>query len=168
MALTRPSGYPIVSDSSAIVDEEVAQIDGRGRLYLAPGWTQRIPWWVNSSAGDFSVLMVFVEPGLVSMRDLTTDGPRIAARYSELVDLSNEDAMEALRLIQDRYRRLPIDKERRAHIGDAGLAHLGLSIERGEKSTVYVAIFPSRLDILSPTYRNMKMASGSPWLDDLP
>jgi hypothetical protein len=168
MALTRPSGIPVVSDPSAIVNEEVAQIDGRGRLYLAPRWTQRIPWWVTASDEDFSVLMVFVEPGLISMRDLTTNGPRIAARYLELAEATDEKAMEALRLIQDRYRRLPIDKEHRAHIGDAGLAHLGLPIERGIKSTVYVALFPNRLDVLSPTYRNMKMVSGSPWLDDLP
>lgn len=112
--------------------------------------------------------MVFVEPGLISLRDWTNDGERVATRFTELAASGDEDAWEALRLIQDRYQKLPIDKERRAHLGDLALAHLGLSIEREKKSTVYIAVYPDCIDILSVSYRNSKLVSGSRWLDGLP
>jgi hypothetical protein len=117
---------------------------------------------------DFAVLMVLVEPGLLSIRDLRTEGPRIASRYAELVEAGDDAAVEAIRLMQDRYKRLPIDNRHRVHVGDAALAHLGFSLGRGNKSTVYVAVFRDRLNIFSPEYRNRKLMIGSPHLDDLP
>jgi hypothetical protein len=45
---------------------------------------------------------------------------------------------------------------------------LGLPITRGIKSTVYVAIYPDRIDILSLVYRNQKLVAGHVLLDDLP
>jgi len=167
MALTRPSGYPLIDDESAPVKEEVAVIDERGRLYMQRRWTQRIAWWPTDSTELFSVLMVFVEPGLLSLRDWAADSARIAERYAELAKVAEEDALEAMRLIQDRYRRLPVDKGRRAHMGDAGRAHLGFPLDRG-KNTVYVAVFSERIDVFSADYRDSKLAIGSSWIEDLP
>jgi hypothetical protein len=166
MAITRPSGSPVVTDP--IVAQEVAEIDGRGRLHLLPRWTKRIKWWATTPKDDFSVLMVLVEPGLISLRDWASDGTRVIARYEELAAQPSADVLEALRLLQDRYIRLSIDKEQRAHLGDAAFAHLGLPITRGAASTVYVAVFSNRLDILSAGYRNSKLITGSSLLDDLP
>jgi hypothetical protein len=112
--------------------------------------------------------MVLKEPGLIAIRDWTNDGQRIAARYAELAASDDEESLAALRLIQDRYQKLPIDKEHRAHLGDPALTHLGLPIERGGKSTVYVVVYPDQLNILSISYQNEKLISGSRWLDDLP
>jgi hypothetical protein len=168
MAETRPSGYPVFGDPSASVAEEVTEIDGRGRIRFLPRWTNRIPWWKSTSSEGFDVLMVFVEPGLISFRDWISDGEQVAARFAQIAAEDDDDALEALRLIQDRYQKLPIDKERRAHLGDPALAHLGLPIQRGSRSTVYVAVYPSRLDIFSVAYRNEKLVIGSPLLDDLP
>ena len=166
MAFTRPSGSSVVADS--IVTQEVAEIDGRGRLHLLPRWTKRIKWWATSPKDDFCVLMVLVEPGVISLRDWASDGTRVIARYEELAAQPSADVLEALRLLQDRYIRLSIDKEQRPHLGDAALAHLGLPITRGASSTVYVAVFSNRLDILSARYRNSKLIVGSSLLDDLP
>jgi hypothetical protein len=131
-------------------------------------WTQRIAWWPTNPTEPFSVLMVFVEPGLLSLRDWATNNARIAERYAELAKLGEEDALEAMRLIQDRYRRLSVDKERRAHMGDAGLAHLGFPLDRGKKFTVYVALFEDRIDVLSANYRDSKLVTASSWIEDLP
>ena len=167
MALTRPSGYPMVEDESAPVREEVAVIDGRGRLYMQRRWTQRISWWPSNPTELFSVLMIFAEPGLLSLRDWVANSAGIAERYAELAELDEEDAREAMRLIQDRYRRLPVDKGRRAHIGDAGLAHLGFPLDRA-KNTVYVALFADRIDVFSANYRDSKLVESSSWIEDLP
>jgi hypothetical protein len=150
------------------VKQEVAEIDERGRLYMQRRWTQRIDWWPVNPSEPFSVLMVFLESGLLSLRDWATNYARIAERYAELAKLDETDALEAMRLIQDRYRRLSVDRERRAHMGDAGLAHLGFPLDRSQKFTVYVAIFESRIDVLSADYRDSKLLAASSWLDDLP
>lgn len=168
MAQTRPSGYPVFGDLSTSVSEEVTEIDARGRVRFLPRWTNWIPWWRDTTNEGFELLMVFVEPGLISFRDWITDGERIAARLGQIAASDDEDALEAMRLIQDRYQKLPIDKERRAHLGDPALAHLGLPVERGAKSTVYVAVYPSRIDVFSVAYRNQKLIVGSSLLDDLP
>jgi hypothetical protein len=51
------SGYPVIDDESAPVREEVAAIDGRGRLYMQRRWTQRIAWWPTNPSEPFSVLI---------------------------------------------------------------------------------------------------------------
>jgi hypothetical protein len=91
MAITRPSGFPLVTDS--IVAQEVAEIDGRGRLHLLPRWTKRIKWWATSPKDDFGVLMVLVEPGLISLRDWASEGTRVIARYEELAAQPSADAL---------------------------------------------------------------------------
>lgn len=168
MAQTRPSGYPILADPSVPVLQEPAQLDGRGRLNLLPRWTSRISWWNALRSDDLTVLMVLVEPGLLSLQDLRATEPRITARYEELRAIGDKEALDAIRLMQDRYKRLTIDAEHRIHVGDAALAHLDLSLDRGTKATVYVAVFADRLDIFSADYRNQKLLIGSSHLDDLP
>jgi hypothetical protein len=168
MADTRPSGTPIFDDVVPVVTQEPTEIDGRGRLHLLPRWLARVNWAPSNSTADFEALVVLAEPGLISMRDWETAIPAIAARYAALKETENEDAVEAMRLIHDRYVRLSVDRGRRPHLGDAILAHLGLSIRRGEKSTVYVAVYSWKLEVLSANYRNSRLLSGSPLLDDLP
>jgi hypothetical protein len=166
MAITRPSGFPIVDDP--VVVQEVAEIDGRGRLRLVPRWTDRIAWWDTELTESFGVLMVFVEPGLLSLRDWGTEGVQVVGRYSDLRGLQDSEALETLRLIVDRYHHLPIGSDRRPYLGEPALAHLGLPITRGIKSVVYVAAFPDRIDVFSPTYRETKLNLGASALDDLP
>jgi len=112
--------------------------------------------------------MVLVEPGRLSLRQWATSGPQIVARYEQLSSSSDDDDLEVLRLIQDRYRRLPIPKDRRPYLGDEALQHLGLPTTRGVKSPVYVAVYPDRIDVLGSTYREERLVSGDPSLDDLP
>src|ERR1700730_4366286 len=103
MAQTRPSGYPVFGVASPSVAEEVTEIDGRGRIRFLPRWTNRIPWWKGTSGEGLDVLMVLVEPGLISFHDWVSDGERVAARFAQIAETEDEDALEVLRLIQDRY-----------------------------------------------------------------
>jgi len=168
MSETRPSGLSVVESDAAVVVQEVAELDERGRLHLLPRWVSRVDWLNSAGKNDIDALMVLIEPGLIAFHDWKVDGPRIAKRYKDIATSSDADAFEALRLIEDRYCRVKITKDRRPHLGDAALAHLGLPIKRSEKSLVYVVIYPNRIEILSPAFRNAKLISGTHQLDDLP
>jgi hypothetical protein len=166
MAETKPSGVPIVEAPAAIVWQEVAHIDRKGCLNLLRRWTNRLAWFPSPPPADFEALMIFIAAGRISIRDLRLHGPGIQARYEELAAEGDDEALEVLRRIQDRYGRLRIPKSRRPSLGDPALAHLG--IERGQRSTIYVAIFPNSIDLLSPAYRNEKLISFEPQIEDLP
>ena len=168
MAERRPSGLPVVTGVSAPVEQEVAEIDGRGRLHLLPRWAKRVEWLPLPAADDVMALMVFLEPRRLSLLRWDVDGPRILARYEEIAKNPDDADLEVLRLIQDRYNRLLIRRDRRPYLGDTALQHLGLPISRGSKSIVHVAIFPNRIDVLAPAYRDTKLVAGDPRLDDLP
>jgi hypothetical protein len=166
MAITRPSGLTIGSPDSPVI-QEVVEIDGRGRFHVQPRWIARLAWWPTGDE-EAKVLMVFEEPGLIALRDWKTEGLLVANRFEELRPHTDEETLEELRLLTDKYRPLPFDRRWRAHLGDAALAHLGFSIARGANHNLYVAVFPQRLMLLSPAYRNAKLLEGSPTIDDLP
>jgi hypothetical protein len=165
--MPRPSGLPLIEDSENVL-VEVSHIDGRGRFSLLPRWRKRIRWLASAGDADVEALMIFVEPGRISIRDSKIDGPRIRERYAEIANSSAHDRLELLRLIQDRYRCLIVPPKERPSLGDGALAHLGLRVERGEKSIVYVSVLPETIELLSPSYRDSKLTAGDPRIDDLP
>ena len=166
--MVRPSGLPIIDDASAAVTVSVAHIEMRGRLNILPRWRKRVQWLLDAEGNDVLALMVFAEPGLISMRAWAPDGPRIQERFAEVASSRDAEAPQALRLIQDRYQRLLIPTNDRPSLGDAALAHLGLQVERGKKSLIYVCVSPDRIELMSPAYRETKLVEGHPLIEDLP
>jgi hypothetical protein len=166
--MPRPSGLPVVEDASAAVTVSVAHVEMRGRLNILPRWRKRVVWLMSTDKSEVLALMVFVEPGLISIRAWEPDGPRIQQRFAELSASSDAEAPEALRLIQDRYQRLVIPAKDRPSLGDAALAHLGLRVERGRKSVIYVCVSPDKIELMSPAYRESKLTEGHPLIEDLP
>lgn len=164
--MPRPSGLSIINDGESSVIVAVATVEKRGRLNILPRWRQRIPWLAGSDAVE--ALMTFNEPGLITISDMKKDGPRIQERFKELSKLEDADALQALRLIQDRFQRLMIAAKDRPSLGDAALAHLGLSTERDRKVIIYVCVYSDRIELLSQEYRNSKLLEGHPLIDDLP
>lgn len=168
MAETKPSGLPIVASKSAPVLQEIAEIDGRGRLHLLRRWANHTDWLPSLIDDELQVLMVFVEPGRLSMRSWEPEGPKIVTRFEEIAKTPDEDGLEALRLIQDRYGRVLVPKDRRPYLGDLALQHLMIPTGRGQKSNVYVAVFPKCIDVFGPAYRTEKLILGHPQLEGLP
>jgi hypothetical protein len=166
MAETKPSGLPIVDGAAAMVTQEVAHIDQKGCLNLLLRWTGRLAWFPSPLTEEFEALIIFLEPGRLSVRNLRDHGPVIQERYSQLISEADSETLELLRLIQDRYGRLRIPISRRPSLGDPALSHLG--IERGQKSVIYVAVFPNSIELLSPSYRNAKLIEFQERLGDLP
>lgn len=168
MSNTRPSGLSVIPASSVIVSQEIIEIDERGRFNLLQRWTEQINWINSIPEAGIQTLMVFSEPGRISILDWETNGQKIIDRYQELAGSQDENSLELLRLIQDRYQKLIIRRDRRPYLGDAALHHLGLPISRIEKSTLYIAIYPDKLDLIGSAYRNQMLLSGHVELDNLP
>src|ERR1700693_5424443 len=163
--MPRPSGLSIIDDPAVAVIVAVAHIEMRGRLNILPRWRERIPWLKAAGDSDVQALMIFAEPGLISLIDWKTEGPRIQQRFSELSASADAAAHQALRLIQSRYQRLIIPARDRPSLGDGALAHLGLRVERGQKSVVYVCAYFDRIELMSPAYRDSKLIEGHPLIE---
>lgn len=158
MAETAPSGRPIVPLADASVFQEVAQIDAYRRLNFLPRWTSRYDWLKDLKTKPVEVLLVMREPGVVRLLPWSPEGERVQRLYEEIAAREEaDDQLESLRLIQDGYGRLLIDAEHRPYLGDAALAHLGLPLERGTRSSVYVVLYPRCILIMSQSVRNAKI-----------
>jgi hypothetical protein len=169
MPETRPSGHPLIPADTARVFQEVAEVDSYRRLNLLPRWTSRFDWLKDIKKKEVDVLVVLSEPGCLKLTSWEPDGPRLLQLHERLSeDDASDENFEALRLIQDRFGRLTIDKEHRPYLGDAALAHLGLPLQRGVRSIVYVALYPQYIAIMSQEYRNKKLILGTPLLDEFP
>ena len=88
--MPRPSGIAIVEHGSVAI--AVAHVEMRGRLNILPRWRNRVAW-LSAAEEDVEALMVFVEPGLVSIREWEVDGPRIQQRFTELAVSTDPDAL---------------------------------------------------------------------------
>lgn len=166
--MARPSGIPLVDDDQSIVTVSVAHIEARGRLNILPRWRNKVIWLSSSGDQNIEALMIFSQPGLISLRDWKTSSPAVIQRLKELSDSPDDEALEALRLIQDRYQKLLIPAKDRPSLSDAALAHLGIDVPRGPKFLIYVCTFADRIDLMSPQYRNAKLIEGHQLIDDLP
>lgn len=167
MAETRPSGTPLIPDSDTPVIQEVAEVNRRGQIHILRRWAVRVGWLPVPAVSSDEALMVFLEPGRLSIQSWEPWAPKIIERFQEL-EASGEFGFESLRLIQDRYARLIIPKERRPYLGDSALQHLGLPTARKEKSNVYVVVGKSQIELLSLSYRDSQNVRGHPELNDLP
>jgi hypothetical protein len=165
--MPRPSGHAIIDEATALVFVTVAEIEKRGRLNILPRWRAHMGW-LAAATTDVEALMVFSEPGLLSIRSWHPDGPRIQKRFAQLAASSDPDAEGALRLIQDRYQRLKISPKERTSLGNPALAHLGFSIDRRASALVYVSVFKDRIELMSPQCRDTKLNDGHILVDDLP
>jgi hypothetical protein len=167
MAFTRPSGILIVDSEQAPVFQEVTQVDPRGRINLLPRWIKRLGW-LSVEPVETQALMVFEQPGRISLRNWETDGKNVAQRYLELMSHDDDASREALRLIQDRYQKLIIPAKKRCSLGQPALVHLGLRVTPQDEQPIYVAVFPTKIDLLSPNCRERLLLARHPFLDDLP
>ena len=167
MAETRPSGFPLVSDDRAPILQELARLDGRGRIHVLPRWSSRLTWLPAPAVTEVIALLEMPEPGILSLKPWEPNGTSVMAKWAVLHGSEDETPLEVFRLMQDRYQRLAIPVDRRPYLGDLALQHLGLPTERGATSNVYVAVGGDRIDVFSPSYRNTKLLEGHILLDDL-
>jgi hypothetical protein len=165
MADTKPSGKAVVEGDKAIVVQEVAHVDKKGVLNLLPRWTSRLTW-LSDPQDSVDALLVFLQPGRISIRDPKSAVQHIRDRYAELSSSPSSDDLELLRLIQDRYGLLHVPKSKRVSLGDPALLHLGIS--RGLRAPLYVAIYPDSIELISVENRAKDLLDFHSELSDLP
>jgi hypothetical protein len=164
----RVSELPLDPSGSGPVSQGVAAVDERGRIRLPAGVASSVTWLAKP--GDAATaLMVLEVPGRISLRSWEQFGEGLLARRRELIREAEEGdaaAEEDLLLLEDRYHRVPLPKERRLTLKAEGLLHLG--ILEGARSTVYIARVFDRIVITSREYRDNRIRTGSVALSDLP
>jgi len=167
--MSRPSGVSgILDGEDEPIIEEPAHFEERGRFNFFPRWRKQVDWLVPSITRSVEALIVFEEPGLLSIREWAKDGPAIQQRFKDLAASQDEGRLRAMRWIQTRYRRLKLPPRERPCLGDAALVHLGFPTEKTDKLAVYVWLLPDRLEIASPEYRGRLLSHRNSLTEDLP
>ena len=159
MVAGRPPGLELDPDSKAEVRHHTTEIGSRGRIYLPPWLIAELDWLTPASR----VLAVFDEPGLIRLLPWSPLGESVVASQKEL---EAQGDLEAIALLQDRYKAVHMPSDSRPVIGDSALLHLGLTELR--RPHVYLTRVGSSFRIMSPRYRNSELARARSGFTSLP
>jgi hypothetical protein len=153
MPAGRPQGSDLDPEILLPVAQEVVTIDARGRVRI-PAWVVTGVGWLDSySDGKRYALGIFDEPGRIELRSWDENAASVVAQRRELGKAKN---YRAVRLLEDRYRKVEIPKDLRPSLGDSSVAHLGLPPDR--ESHVYIFRTEDIVEIVAPTYRDKVLA----------
>lgn len=161
-------GKPLDPNNIGPIRMDMAEIDSRGRIIIPRHIGENIEWFVSGDS-QVEALIVLNEPGMLTFYNWDAEGQKILDKRLDLIKEVDADpnALEALRLLEDRYKRISIPKDLRPTLGLMIIQHLGLS--RGTGNVVYVtSIHQGRLIVMSPEFRNKKLLRSSDLLYDLP
>jgi hypothetical protein len=166
MAKGRHPGLPLDQEIPTPAPQQAVKIGKRNRLVLPQTVASALPW-IGSANEAIDCLGIFEEPGKVLLASWDTATP-VLERRRELIEVAGRDveAAEALRLLEDRYRKVHIQEGLRLTLTTDWFVHL--EPERGELVHVYVARTADALQILSPAYRNARLAEFLRSNEDLP
>jgi hypothetical protein len=149
MASGRTPGNEIDPALPLPVRLHTAEIASRGRIYFPPWLITNLDWL----KADVRVLVVFDEPGLIRLLPWSPNGEAVVARRGELADSGD---LEAIALLQDRYRAVTIPSDFRPIFGDSAIVHLGLM--ELNRPHVYLSRVDNQFRIMSPRFRNRELA----------
>ena len=156
MPAGRPRGLDLDPAMAAPVGQEVVTIDDRGRIRI-PGWLVADLDWFNFTQGaERYVLGVFEEPERIELRSWAQGSPAVLDFRAKLLQAGN---YPAIRLLEDRYRRIEIPKDLRPTLGDGARAHLRLGPD--QNSYVYFFRTGDTIEIASTTYRDRVLREAS-------
>lgn len=146
------------------IRQQVAEVDPRGRLHIPSAFAKSVDWLAPGS----EILAVLDEPGRLTLLSWKDEGAPILARQHELLEMADtdEEANDLLLLIEDRYQRIIIPRDRRPTLYDHILLHLGILNDLPVH--VYLECVSDILRILSSAYRNRRLAASVRILGELP
>ena len=158
---------PLDPDHPAPVTQAVAEVDQRGRVRI-PVRLSSVVGWMAATTGEIESLMILDEPGRIILLSWVDRASAVLIRRQGLIEeaKSSLPAAEELRLLEDRYHRIIIPKDRRPTLGELAILHLNLSL--GVKSHVYVAKLLEQVQILSLDFRNKALVQAGPIFSELP
>lgn len=166
MSARKRIGFGLDPDLPGPVEQAVADIDRRGRLRIPSRLAAGMDW-LGAAAASVDALAVLDEPGRIILLSWKERSAELLAKRRALIEEAPEvDALQALRLLENRYKRINIPKELRPTLGPETLIHLDLPI--GVESHVYVTRVLDALEVMSPAYRNEHFLTTSEVLAGLP
>ena len=145
---------------AAAANHEIAEIDDRSRIVLPARLLEGLDWFSDAEVVDS--LAILTEPGVIQLASWVRYADAIQARRDELALAQRNDD---LRLLEDRYRPLPIPK-RRPTLGESFMTHLGLIF--GQATKVYVWRVADRVEILTINARDRRLLDAPKRFPDLP
>lgn len=160
-------GLPLDPAGPGPVAQDVVDVDARGRIRLPASVVSSIGWLAKRE--EVVALMVFDELGRIVLLSWEASGEAILARRRELLEDAEEGdkaALDDLLLLEDRYHRARLPRDRRVSLGVQGLLHLG--VDDAARRRTYVAGAVDRVVIMSKEYRDQRLRKGSVALSDLP
>jgi hypothetical protein len=166
--MPRASELPLDPSGPSPLSQHVVAVEERNRIRLPASLVSSVTW-LAKPGDDATALMVLEVPGRICLRSWEQFGEGVLARRRQLIQEVEEGdtaAEEELLLLEDRYHRVQLPKERRLTLTARGVLHLGLA--EGARSSVYVARVFDRIVIMSPAYRDDRLRTGSVALSDLP
>jgi DNA-binding transcriptional regulator/RsmH inhibitor MraZ len=159
----RPPGWLLDADIPAPVLQEVEQVDNRGRVLVPARLAGGASWLKPGGEG----LMVLVTPGRIILRPWDEAAETILPLRKQLVGHPDPDeqALETMRVLDDRYRRFRIEADGRLRLLPFAIAHL-----EHEKPLLFLTLIrlPSRLEIWSMRQRDEALLQVHDTLDSLP
>jgi hypothetical protein len=148
---------------------DLVQFTTQQRINLPARLLKGLEWLEKPEAtGEILALMKLDEPGRLSLLSWRLHSPAVLQRRQELVERAEDEqeALEALILLDDRYFRIQIERTGRLLLPLPALAHL-----YGEGAfyhPLYVVRARDRIELWSQTYRNQRISVSSHLLEDLP
>lgn len=146
---------PLDPSLESPVEQGVADIDRRGRIRI-PSRMARLLGWLPHSGAPVDALAVFDEPGHMALFSWAERSPPVLIKRKELIHDAQEstEALESLRLLEDRYKRISIPQDLRPTLSIEALMHLELPV--ATVTYVYVIRIFDVLEIFSPTFRKQR------------
>jgi hypothetical protein len=144
------------------VAQDVVPLGARGRIVIPAQVAAGIAWLEHRPGDECHALAIFDEPGSIILHPWDDVAGKVLAKRQRLIENSD---FEALRLLQDRFHRIPISADLRITLTLADVTHLGLHYQSA--SYVYVFREDNQIGIMSPSHRDKLLAEASATFSDL-
>jgi hypothetical protein len=159
----RPKTRSLDGANNSPVAEEVVPVDRKGRIGIPTAVVRGVAWLSATRTTSIDSLAVFDEPGTMYLHAWDSQAERVLVRQRELVAQGD---LEVLRLLQDRYRRIPISSESRFVLTNTDALHFGITFET--KSHLYVASLGPVVRFSSPSVRDREILDSAQMFEGMP
>ena len=135
-----------------VVLQEIAKLDERGRIRISTKSLGTLDW-LSKESSPTEALAVLEQPGQILLLPWESEYPKIQARKDELLEAkTSADTLEALALIEDRYKKLTIPSDLRPSLSQEMLLHLGML--GTDQSYIYILRIDQRIELHSKSFRD--------------
>lgn len=167
MPAGRPQGRSLDPDLKGPVVQGVMEIDARGRGGLPSHLLSQLTWF-SLPRKTTQALAVLSEPGFARIEPWDPGGVKVLKRRAELIGAGRDDldALQALRKLENRYKRLEVLADNRVTLPPEMILHLDMSDVRGGK--IFLFVVGDRIELMAKSNREQLFDIDDAAFDGLP